>query len=149
MAITIPFIFFGISAFLLNVVLGRMVAAQREQIATLKALGFPTARLVLHYMKLVFIIVLTGSALGVAAGCGFSAAMIESYRGFFRLPVLAFELTPWSYSPARRSALRPLRSESSLPYAPSSSCLLRLPCVRRHLCTFVTRCWKHPCRGGC
>ena len=96
MAITIPFIFFGISAFLLNVVLGRMVAAQREQIATLKALGFPTARLVLHYMKLVFIIVLTGSALGVAAGCGFSAAMIESYHGFFRLPVLAFELTPWS-----------------------------------------------------
>ena len=66
MAITIPFIFFGISAFLLNVVLGRMVAAQREQIATLKALGFPTARLVLHYMKLVFIIVLIGSALGVA-----------------------------------------------------------------------------------
>ena len=96
MAITIPFIFFGISAFLLNVVLGRMVAAQREQIATLKALGFPTARLVLHYMKLVFIIVLIGSALGVAVGCGFGSAMIESYHGFFRLPVLAFELTPWS-----------------------------------------------------
>jgi len=37
---TIPFIFFGISAFLLNVALGRMVASQREQIATLKALGF-------------------------------------------------------------------------------------------------------------
>ena len=67
MSITIPFIFFGISAFLLNVALGRMVAAQREQIATLKALGFPTARLVLHYLKLVVIIVVTGSALGVAA----------------------------------------------------------------------------------
>ena len=46
-----------------------MVAAQREQIATLKALGFPTARLVLHYMKLVFTIVLSDrrSALPLAA----------------------------------------------------------------------------------
>ena len=96
MSITIPFIFFGISAFLLNVALGRMVAAQREQIATLKALGFPTAWLVLHYMKLVAIIVLTGSALGIAAGFGFGRAMIESYHGFFRLPGLGFELAPWS-----------------------------------------------------
>ena len=96
MSITIPFIFFGISAFLLNVALGRMVAAQREQIATLKALGFPTAPLVLHYMKLVAIIVLTGSVLGVAVGFGFGSAMIESYHGFFHLPDLTFELTPWS-----------------------------------------------------
>ena len=96
MSITIPFIFFGISAFLLNVALGRMVASQREQIATLKALGFPTVRLVMHYMKLVAIIVLAGSALGVVAGFGFGSAMIESYHGFFRLPDLVFKLTPWS-----------------------------------------------------
>ena len=31
MSITIPFIFFGVAAFLLNVVLGRLVTAQREQ----------------------------------------------------------------------------------------------------------------------
>lgn len=37
MSITIPFIFFGVSAFLLNVALGKMVASQREQIATLKS----------------------------------------------------------------------------------------------------------------
>ena len=96
MSITIPFIFFGVSAFLLNVALGRVVASQREQIATLKALGFPTVRLVMHYMKLVAIIVLAGSALGVIAGFGFGSAMIESYHGFFRLPDLVFELTPWS-----------------------------------------------------
>ena len=96
MSITIPFIFFGISAFLLNVALARLVTAQREQIATLKALGFPTIRLVLHYLKLVAVIVLLGSVLGVAAGFGFGSAMIASYQGFFRLPDLAFELTPWS-----------------------------------------------------
>lgn len=95
-SITIPFIFFGVAAFLLNVALGRQVAAQREQIAALKALGFPTAPLVLHYLKLVAVVVLFGSALGVAGGVAFGHAMIASYHGFFRLPVLEFELTPWS-----------------------------------------------------
>jgi putative ABC transport system permease protein len=96
MSITIPFIFFGVAAFLLNVVLGRLVTAQREQIAALKALGFPTAPLVFHYLKLVGIIVLFGSALGLAGGIVFGEAMIASYHGFFRLPALVFELTPWS-----------------------------------------------------
>lgn len=96
MSITIPVIFFGVAAFLLNVVLGRLVTAQREQIAALKALGFPTTPLVLHYLKLVAVVVLAGTALGVAFGFLFGKAMVASYHGFFRLPVLDFELTPWS-----------------------------------------------------
>ena len=44
----------------------------------------------------VAVIVLVGSALGVAGGVCFGRAMIASYHGFFRLPDLAFELTPWS-----------------------------------------------------
>jgi putative ABC transport system permease protein len=96
MSTTIPFIFFGVAAFLLHSALGRLVAAQREQIAALKALGFPTAALILHYLKLILIIMLIGSALGIAAGWGFGRAMIASYQGFFRLPDLPFRLTPWS-----------------------------------------------------
>ncbi|WP_316233118.1 ABC transporter permease [Bradyrhizobium sp. SZCCHNPS2010] len=96
MSITIPFIFFGVAAFLLNSALGRLVGAQREQIAALKALGFPTVTLALHYLKLVLVIVLIGSALGIAAGLGFGEAMMASYQGFFRLPDLPFNLTPWS-----------------------------------------------------
>lgn len=95
-SVTIPFIFFGVAAFLLNVVLGRLVTAQREQIAALKALGFPTTPLVLHYLKLVAIVVLFGSALGLAGGLLFGKAMIASYHSFFSLPALVFELTPWS-----------------------------------------------------
>ncbi len=96
MSITIPIIFFGIAAFLLNAALSRQVAAQREQIAALKALGFPTAPLVLHYLKLVGVIVLVGATLGLAGGIAFGRAMIASYQGFFRLPDLAFTLTSWS-----------------------------------------------------
>ena len=96
MSITIPFIFFGVAAFLLNGALGRLVAAQREQIAALKALGFPTIPLTLHYLKLVAVIVLIGSALGIVGGFAFGEAIIGSYHGFFRLPELPFKLTLWS-----------------------------------------------------
>jgi putative ABC transport system permease protein len=96
MSITIPIIFFGVAAFLLNSVLGRLVTAQREQIAALKALGFPTPTLTMHFLKFVVLVVLVGSALGIAGGFGFGEAMIASYHGFFRLPDLPFKLTPWS-----------------------------------------------------
>lgn len=96
MAITVPVIFFAVAAFLLNVALGRQVATQREQIAALKALGFPNAPLALHYLKLVAVIVLLGSLLGLVGGIAFGHAMIANYRAFFRLPALDFEVTPWS-----------------------------------------------------
>lgn len=96
MSVTIPFIFFGVAAFLLNIALGRLVLAQREHIATLKALGFPTLPIVLHYLKLVAVVVALGSVLGVAAGVLFGRAMILSYHDFFRFPSLDFELTAWS-----------------------------------------------------
>jgi putative ABC transport system permease protein len=96
MSTTIPFIFFGIAAFLINVALGRIVAAQREQIASLKALGFANAPLVWHYLKLLAVIVLIGSVLGAAGGWAFGKAMIASYRPFFRFPELELVLTPWS-----------------------------------------------------
>lgn len=96
MSVTIPIIFFLVAAFLLNVALGRLVTAQREQIAALKALGFPTAPLVYHYLELVVVVVLFGSVMGIAGGFAFGHAMIASYQGFFRLPALDFVLTPWS-----------------------------------------------------
>ena len=44
MSTTIPFIFFGVAALLLNVALSRLVAAQREQIAALRRLVFRPLR---------------------------------------------------------------------------------------------------------
>ncbi len=96
MSTTIPIIFFGVAAFLLNVSLGRVVAAQREQIAALKALGFSNGPILGHYLKLVLVIVLLGSLVGTLLGLAFGRAMIVSYHQFFRLPDLSFEITPWS-----------------------------------------------------
>jgi putative ABC transport system permease protein len=96
MSITVPFIFFGVAAFLLNIALSRLVLAQREQIATLKALGFPSLPLGLHYLKLMVVVVSLGSLMGVAGGVVFGHAMIASYQGCFRFPSLDFALTGWS-----------------------------------------------------
>ena len=56
----LPSIFLGVAAFLLNVVVSRLVATQREQIAALKALGYPNRSIAAHYLKLVLAIVLAG-----------------------------------------------------------------------------------------
>ncbi len=55
MATTIPPIFLGVAAFLLNVVLGRLVTTQREQIAAMKAVGYGNAAIGLHYLKFVLV----------------------------------------------------------------------------------------------
>ncbi|MFU0504623.1 ABC transporter permease [Pseudaminobacter sp. NGMCC 1.201702] len=95
LSVVMPSVFFGIAAFLLNVVTGRMVEAQRGQIASLKALGFTNRAIALHYVKLVTAIALLGSAIGLALGRWFAIAVVGSYRAFFRFPLLEAQLEPW------------------------------------------------------
>ena len=65
-ATVVPLIFLAVSAFLVNVVLARLVELQRPQIAALKALGYADARVGLHYLQLVTVVVRLG-ALGATA----------------------------------------------------------------------------------
>lgn len=92
LALFAPAIFFGIAAFLLHVILGRLVEAQREQIAALKALGFASVPIVVHYLKFVVVLCVLGSAGGVAMGIWYGHGMLANYRPFFRLPELAYHL---------------------------------------------------------
>ena len=68
MAQTMPPVFLLVAAFLLNVVVSRLVAAQREQIAALKALGYASRDVAVHYLKLVLAIVAVGAVLGLGLG---------------------------------------------------------------------------------
>ena len=95
LSIVMPAVFFGIAAFLLHVVLGRLIDAQREQIASLKALGFPNLPIALHYFKFVTVIALIGAGIGLALGAWFAVRVVDSYRAFFRFPVLEAHLDPW------------------------------------------------------
>ncbi|MGE0418932.1 MAG: ABC transporter permease [Acetobacteraceae bacterium] len=95
LAVTVPLVFFGIAAFLMNVVLGRMVEAQREQVAALKALGYPSLPIALHYAKFVALVCGLGSVLGIATGVWMGAGMLGNYRPFFRFPEMPFLLPGW------------------------------------------------------
>lgn len=88
-----PSIFLGVAAFLLNVVFTRLVGAQRDQVAILKAFGYSTRDVALHYGLIVTLICLLGSALGVAAGAWLGTALAALYQTYFRFPFLDFQLS--------------------------------------------------------
>ena len=88
----IPIIFLCVAGFLLHVVVGRMVSSQREQIATLKALGYADKEIAGHFLKLALVIVVVGDVLGVLMGRWIGTSMTELYTGFFRFPVLTYVL---------------------------------------------------------
>lgn len=95
LALITPILFFGVAAFLLAVVVGRMVEAQREQVAALKALGYPTGPILRHYILLVGLIAFAGAVVGGIVGDFFARSVIEMYRPYFRFPKLDHHLEPW------------------------------------------------------
>jgi len=91
----LPSIFLAVAAFLLNVVVSRLVSTQREQIAALKALGYPNRTIALHYLKLVLAIVAVGLAIGVWLGDWLGTMLMQLYAEFFRFPVFEHRIAPW------------------------------------------------------
>jgi putative ABC transport system permease protein len=88
----IPAIFLGIAAFLLNVVLARLVSTEREQIAVLKAFGYGDWAVGWHYLKLGLVALSGGTIVGIAAGLWFAARVNAQYAEFYRFPTFVFRL---------------------------------------------------------
>jgi len=86
----IPPIFLFVSAFLVNMILSRMIALEREQIGLLKANGYTSAGVAWHYAKFVIAISFVGLAVGGIAGAWLGGAMAELYGQFFSFPFLVF-----------------------------------------------------------
>ncbi|MFZ5875641.1 MAG: ABC transporter permease [Nitrospirota bacterium] len=118
----LPAIFMAVAAFLVNVVLSRHVATQREAIAALKALGYSNLRIGAHYLAFVSVIVVIGVALGVALGWWLGRAMTGLYTDFFHFPRLIFRVQPWvpalgaaiSFAAAVGGALNTVRGIAAL-----------------------------------
>ncbi len=94
MAVILPGIFLGVAAFLLNVVMTRLVGTQREQIGTMKALGIADRTIGWHYAQLVGTIVAAGLVLGVGLGAWTGIGWTRLYAEFYRMPVWAYRLEP-------------------------------------------------------
>jgi putative ABC transport system permease protein len=89
-----PVIFLGVAAFLLNVVVTRLVGTQREQIAALKAFGYSNWAVAAHFLKMIMLIVLASVLTGVLVGAWLGQILSEVYVERFGLPFLNFELQP-------------------------------------------------------
>lgn len=93
-ATVFPVIFFAVAAFLINVVISRLISLEREQIAVLKAFGYGSFAVAMHYAKLVLIIVGFGVLGGVAAGVAMGKGMAALYTNFYSLPFMIYVLKP-------------------------------------------------------
>jgi putative ABC transport system permease protein len=94
LALWVPALFLFVAAFLLHVVLTRLVSLQRPQIATLQALGYPAWRIGAHYVELVSVVVVAGAILGVGLGAWFGGMMSALYAKYFHFPGAIFHLEP-------------------------------------------------------
>ena len=94
MATVFPVIFLSVAALLLNVVVTRLVALEREQIGTLKAFGYATRDVLAHYLKLVLAMVSIGLVAGVGAGLWLARGMTAIYQDFYSFPYLHLRLEP-------------------------------------------------------
>lgn len=94
MAFIVPVIFIGVAAFLLNIVIARLVAQQREQIATLKAFGYGNGSIAVHFLTMVLVVVFIGGLSGTFAGARLGYGLSQVYAEFFRFPYIDYRLTP-------------------------------------------------------
>lgn len=96
LATVIPGIFLLVATFLLSIVTSRLITLQRSHIATLKAIGYRNRTIGMYYLKLVTLIVLIGSVIGLAFGAWMGSSMTNLYRDYFHFPnfkyILPYEL---------------------------------------------------------
>ena len=89
-----PLFFLGTAAFLLNIVLSRLIATQRDEIAALKAFGYTDAAVGAHYLGFAGAAVAVGSVLGIIGGNWLGTRYTGLYEKVFRFPTLEYS-TDW------------------------------------------------------
>jgi putative ABC transport system permease protein len=95
-AVAFPVIFLSIAAFMTSAALTRLVRLQREQIAQLKAFGYSSADVGLHYFQFALAAVMAATLLGSVVGLWLGQSLVEIYRRFFQFPNLAFRPDWWA-----------------------------------------------------
>ena len=90
LSVAFPTVFLSIAAFMSSAVLTRLVRLQREQIAQLKAFGYSSRQVGVHYLKFALVIVVFAMIVGGAVGIYMGENVVVIYHRFFRFPSLVF-----------------------------------------------------------
>lgn len=96
-AVAVPPIFLAVAAFLLYIAVSRIVQAERGQIGLLKAFGYSSTEVSLHYLKLVLLIAIGGALAGSLMGIAAGRSMAAFYQTYFKFPFLVFQLESSSF----------------------------------------------------
>ena len=93
LAYILPPIFLGITIFLVNMVIGRVVLLERTEIGLLKALGYSNGAILAHYLLLAALVAAVGVALGFILGSWLSYGLAQLYANFFNFPYLIYNVS--------------------------------------------------------
>ena len=93
----LPPIFLLVAAFLVNVVVSRLIATERDEIGLLKAFGYSNTAVVLHYLKLVGIVAVLGLMIGSALGIWLGRSLATLYTEYYNFPLFVFAADPRVY----------------------------------------------------
>lgn len=129
-ALLVPPILFAVAAFLVAMILGRLVALERPQIGLLKAIGYTRGEILRHYLFLAVVVAVLGTSLGWLSGWRLSWGLTQLYADFFHFPFVIFSLPldVWAVSGllavaaavtgAARAALEAARLPAAVAMAP-------------------------------
>ncbi len=93
----VPPIFLAVAAFLLNIVITRMIESEREQIGLLKAFGYSGTEIGTHYFKFILIIAIGGALLGCVLGVLAGRSFVGIFQIYYKFPFLVFTVDPKSF----------------------------------------------------
>ncbi len=105
MSMILPPIFFGIAAFLVSMVMSRIIALERSEIGLLKAIGYSNTEICLHYLMLAGLIAVVGVIVGWIAGTVLAQSTAAQYAEFFNFPYVIFRVSYWVYALAGLAGL--------------------------------------------
>ncbi|TMV09021.1 FtsX-like permease family protein [Ruegeria sediminis] len=94
---TVPPVFMAVAAFLLYIVISRMMQAEREEIGLMKAFGYTDWEVGAHYLQLILAIAVSGALFGGLMGIAAGRALVDVYLLYYKFPFLVFRLAPSSF----------------------------------------------------
>lgn len=94
---SVPPLFLAVAAFLLYIVISRMIQSEREQIGLMKAFGYSGLEIATHYGKFILVIAAGGALLGCLFGVLAGRSMVVLYLEYFKFPFLVFQIDPSAF----------------------------------------------------
>jgi len=95
-----PAIFLSVAAFLVYIVMTRIVASERQQIGLLKAFGYTDWEVGRHYLTIVLILTSIGLVFGIALGIWLGQQLLGMYSVYYKFPIFPYRLDTGVFSVA-------------------------------------------------